>query len=141
MQWSTLTEDALAEAFNAKEAEAVVRLRAEAAVDPVPAIIGAVAARVRSAVLSGGRCRLCGGDGDIPAALRGEAVAILRMRLLTRFALSVTEERKEEATRAEQRLDDIAKGVLPFAADTVAAAPTYHGRPQRWNTPPHGGLM
>lgn len=141
MNWSTLTEDALAEAFNAKEAEAVRRLRTEGELDPVPGIISAVAARVRSAVLSGGRCRLSGGDNDIPAALRGEAVAILRMRLLCRFSLSVTEERKAESDRAEQRLDDIAKGVLPFAADNVAAAPTYHAKPQRWQTPQGGGLM
>lgn len=141
MRWETLTEDALAEAFNDRELEAVVRLRTDAATDPVPGIIAGVAARVRSAVLSGGRCRLSGGDGDIPAALRGEAVAILRLRLLLRFALSVTEERKDEAVRAEQRLDEIAKGTLPFASDTVAAAPTYHAKPQRWKTPPHGGIM
>ena len=137
MNWIPLDDTLVAEGLNAKEAAAV----ADAAVD-LQGICRGLAARIRSCVLAGGRAAL-GGDDDtyIPEALRGEAVAILRLKLLVRFALVVTEERKREAEQAEQRLDAIARGEYPLPEDSVAASPTYHGRPQRWASPKHGGII
>lgn len=141
MEWFPLDDALIGEALNPKEEEAVLRLRGEAAADPVPGICRGLAARIRNCVLSGGRARLQGGETEIPMALRGEATAILRVKLLTRFALSITEERKREAEAAEQRLDGIARGEYPLPDGTVAATPTYHGRPLRWQSPQGGGIM
>ncbi len=141
MEWFTLDEELIAEAFNEREAQQLQETRRSLPADPVPGICRGLAARMRNAVLAGGRARLQGAVTDIPLCLRNEATAILRVKLLTRFALSVTEERKREAEAAEQRLDAIAKGEYPLPDDTVAAAPTYHGRPLRWKTPHGGGIM
>ena len=141
MEWFTLSEELIAEAFNEREAQQLQETRHSLPADPVPGICRGLAARVRHCVLAGGRCRLRGTEADIPQCLRNEATAILRVKLLTRFALSITEERKREAEAAEQRLDAIAKGEFPLPDDTVAAAPTYHGRPLRWKTPHGGGIM
>lgn len=143
MQWMPLNEALLPEAFAARELETLTEARHNAPQDPVPGICAGLAARIRNAVLAGGRAGLSGskGENDIPLALRGEAAAILRYKLLVRFALAVTDERKEEAARAEQRLDDIAKGVYPLPDDTVATSPTYHGRAHCWRIPSGGGIM
>lgn len=137
MNWIPLNDTLVAEGLNAKEAAVVMESAEE-----LPGICRGLAARIRSCVLAGGRAVLGGEDETyIPEALRGEAVAILRLRLLVRFALVVTEERKREAELAEQRLDTIARGEYPLPEDTVAASPTYHGRPQRWASPKHGGII
>ena len=141
MEWFTLDEELMAEAFNEREAQQLQETRHSLPADPVPGICRGLAARVRHCVLAGGHCRLQGTEGDIPLCLRNEATAILRVKLLTRFALSITEERKREAEAAEQRLDAIARGEYPLPDDTVAAAPTYHGRPLRWQSPHSGGIM
>lgn len=141
MTWGELDERLIAEAFNNKEAVAIQQGRDSASVDPVPGVLDGLAARIRAAVLACGRVRLRGGDRSIPQALRGEATAILRLKLLVRFALAVTDERKREAELAEQRLDAIARGELPLAEDVVHHLPTYKGRPQRWQSPRRGGVM
>lgn len=143
MEWVRVDEALIAEGFNPTEQKAISQGRAigEAA-DPVPGICSGVASRVRAAVLAGGRLAHMAPDAlSIPNALRGEATAILRVRLLTRFALSITEERKREAEAAEARLDSIAKGEIPLADDAVQQTPTYHGRPHRWKNPEAGGIM
>lgn len=141
MEWFTLDEELIAEAFNEREAEKLQETRHSLPADPVPGICAGLAARVRQSVLAGGRCRLQGTELEIPLCLRNEATALLRVKLLTRFALSITEERKREAEVAEQLLTAIAKGEYPLPDDTVAAAPTYHGRPHRWCHPGMGGVM
>lgn len=141
MEWFTLDEELIAEAFNEREAQQLQETRRSLPADPVPGICRGLAARMRNAVLAGGRAHLPADALAVPMALRGEATSILRVKLLTRFALSITEERKREAEAAEQRLDAIAKGEYPLPDDTVAAAPTYHGRPLRWKTPHGGGIM
>lgn len=139
MDWITLDAGLIAEGLNEKEAAHVLQLRSGA--DPVPGICAGLAARIRAAVAAGGRCRLQGGEDSIPAALRGEAVALLVVKLLVRYAIAVSEPRKLEAEKAEERLDAIAKGELPLTDDGVAAAPTYSSRPQRWGQPSAGGVM
>lgn len=141
MEWFTLSEELIAEAFNEREAQQLQETRHSLTADPVPGICRGLAARVRQSVLAGGRCRLQGTEGDIPQCLRNEATAILRVKLLTRFALSITEERKREAEAAEQRLDAIAKGEIPFAEETPAARPAYYGRKRHRRQPQNGGIM
>ena len=141
MEWFTLDEELIAEAFNEREAQQLQETRHSLPADPVPGICRGLAARVRHCVLAGGRCRLSGTEADIPQCLRNEATAILRVKLLTRFALSITEERKREAEAAEQRLDAIAKGEIPFADETAAAGPAYYGRKRHRRQPSHGGIM
>ncbi len=141
MDYFTLDDALLAEAFNEKEAASLLQTRRSLPADPVPGICAGLAARMRNAVLAGGRAHLPADVLAVPMALRGEATAILRVKLLTRFALAITEERKREAEAAESRLDAIAKGEYPLPDDSVAAAPTYHGRPLRWQSPQGGGIM
>lgn len=142
MTWVPLDETLIAEAFDKREAAAVLAGRTAAAADPVPGIMAGLAARIRAAVAACGRVRMRGRDETyIPLALRGEAVAILRLKLLVRFALVVTDERKREAETAEERLNAIARGEIPLADDVISARPTYHGRPHRWRSPWKGGLM
>lgn len=139
MQWITITADLINEGLTATEATALLNARSTA--DPVPGLLLGLAARIRQCVLSGGRSRLQGGQLDIPAALRLEAVAILRYKVLTRLALTISEDRRAEANAAEARLDAIANGTTPLADDAVQQVPTYHGRPHRWNNPAAGGIM
>ena len=143
--WIPCDSSLLTEALNAKERAAVEAIRANEETDFLLGICAGIAARIRAAVLANGRAKLQGAAGFIPQALRNEAVAILRLKTLTRYALAVSEERKAEAREAEERLDAIAKGELPFldeeAADQSAPAPTYKARPSRWNSPASGGIM
>lgn len=141
MEWFTLDEELIAEAFNEREAQQLQETRHSLPADPVPGICRGLAARVRQSVQAGGRCRLQGAESEIPLCLRNEATAILRVKLLTRFALSITEERKREAEAAEGRLDAIAKGEIPFADETAAAGPAYYGRKRHRRQPSHGGIM
>jgi len=139
MDWIKLDAGLIAEGLNDAEAARLLQLRGGA--DPVPGICAGLAARIRAAVAAGGRCRLQGDESSIPAALRGEAVAIIVVKLLVRYAMNISEPRKLEAERAEERLDAIAKGELPLTDDGIAAAPSYASRPQRWSQPAGGGVM
>lgn len=145
MMWIACDRELLSEALNGKERAAVESARAKDDSDFVPGICAGLAARIRAAVLANGRSKLRGGKGDIPNALRNEATAILRLKVLIRYALAVTEERKAEAREAEARIDAIAKGELPFIdeedSDQSAPPPTYHARPRRWDSPHRGGVM
>lgn len=142
MTWFPLNADLVNEALNPQEATAVLQRRGTESADPLPGICSGIAARIRAAVLGGGRSALGGADETyIPNALRGEATAILRLKLLTRYALNVTEDRRREAEEAEKRLDAIQRGELPLADGAVANSPTYHNRPNRWQPSMAGGVM
>ena len=141
MEWFKLDDALIAEGFNEKEAESLLQTRYHLPADPVPGICQGLAARIRNCVLAGGRARLPEEAAAVPMALRSEATAILRVKLLTRFALSITEERKREAEAAEQRLDAIARGEIPFVDSTPAARPAYYGRKRHRRQPASGGIM
>lgn len=139
MEWLELDEQLLGEAFQEKECAELLSRRAAA--DPVPGICRGVAARIRAAVQANGRCRLQGGECSIPQALRGEAVALLRVKVLVRYNIKVAEDRRREADSAEERLDAIARGEIPFADATPAARPAYYGRKRHRRQPSNGGIM
>ena len=139
MQWITLDEALVNEGLTSTEAEAL--RAAQELQDPIPGLCHGLAARIRQCVLAGGRTVLQGTVLSIPAALRLDAVAILRYKVLTRLALNVSEDRRLEAQEAEKRLDAIARGELPLADSAVQQTPTYHGRPHRWKNPEAGGVM
>ena len=142
MDWTPCNAELLNDAFNATELAKVTQARSQTEADPVPGICAGIAARCRAAVAASGRVSLRGIPGEnIPTALRGEAVSILRYKLLVRFDLSVSEDRRNEWQAAEQRLDSISKGEVPLVESTVASKPTYHGRPPRWNSPAGGGII
>ena len=139
MEWIDLDERLLPEAFQDRECTDLLALRSSA--DPVPGICKGLAARIRAAVQANGRCELRGGESSIPQALRAEAVAILRVKILVRFNMSVSEDRRNEAQRAEERLDAIARGEMPFADGTPQARPAYYGRKRHRRQPMNGGIM
>lgn len=142
-EWIALGADALNDALNPTELAALSPVRGKEAQDPVPGIARGITARIRSAVAAGGRtCPPAGTDESyIPAALYNEACAILRLKLLLRYALTVTPERKAEAEAAEARIDAVAKGEIPLAGGPVASAPTYEARRKNWGFTHHGGIM
>lgn len=140
MEWIELDETLLAEAFQERECAELLALRSSA--DPVPGICRGIAARIRAAVQANGRCVLDGSESSIPQALRSEAVALLRLKILIRYNLNVSDDRRQDAQKADERLDAIARGDMPFAGDsTPAARPAYYGRKRTRRQPPNGGIM
>lgn len=140
-EWIALGPAALVDALNPTETDALAPYRGAEAQDPVPGIARGITARIRSAVAAGGRLACPPQEDLIPAALYNEACAILRLKLLVRYALAVTAERKAEADAAEARIDAVAKGEIPLAGGPVATAPTYHARPKNWGFSQSGGIL
>ena len=58
MDFFTLDDALLTEAFNEKEAASLLQTRRSLPADPVPGICAGLAARMRNAVLAGGRAHL-----------------------------------------------------------------------------------
>ncbi len=139
MDWIEINEDLLHEAIQEKECEELLKKRSHA--DPLPGIYAGLAASIRSAILANGRGRLQGSKLAIPQSLRGEAVALLRLQVLLRYNLTISEDRREAARSAEAKLSAIARGEQPFASSAVATRSTYHSRRQRFGQPGTGGLL
>lgn len=141
MEWVTVDAALAEEGLSAAELAAVSNCGADWQAALQGVCMG-LAARVRNACMASGRVQaLDPRPVAVPAALRAEVVDVLRYRLLLRFALRVTDERKEAATAAEARLDALARGEYPLVDSPAAAAPTYHGRPHRFQSPQRGGLL
>jgi len=141
--WEPLTEDVLNQVLNAGELASVTRDRAQVQPDPIPGILAETAATIRSRIASGGRTKLQGGSDCIPSELMAEAGAIVRYRVLVRFALSMTEERVGEWKHANEVLRELSSGSYVIADDASGKTPSphYSGRPPRWGMSRHGGVM
>ncbi|WP_343015277.1 hypothetical protein, partial [Akkermansia muciniphila] len=109
----------------------------------IPGILAETAATIRSRIASGGRTRLQGSPDCIPAELMAEAGAIVRYRVLVRFALAMTDERKAEWQHANDVLKELSSGsyVITDDASDKTPSPHYSGRPIRWGMSRHGGVM
>ena len=68
---------------------------------------------VREAVATNKANRLGSDPLSIPRSLRPAALDIAALRLLKRFALTVTDERKAAATAAEARLEAVRSAAAP----------------------------
>lgn len=140
--WVTLSAADLSDVFNADELDAVTRGEylpyAENA-------LADVTAQVREAVATNRANRLDPAADTIPRSLRAAALDIVALRLLKRFALSVTDERKKAADDAAAVLDAVRRaerpvldvnGVLPAAPGQmpaiVAPAPAYGNNGVGW---------
>ena len=130
--WNPLTEDVLNQVLNAGELASVTRDRAQVQPDPIPGILAETAATIRSRIASGCRTRLQGSPDCIPAELMAEAGAIVRYRVLVRFALAMTDVLKELSSGSYVITDD---------ASDKTPSPHYSGRPIRWGMSRHGGVM
>ncbi len=141
--WEPLTEDVLNQVLNAGELASVTRDRAQVQPDPIPGILAETAATIRSRIASGGRTKLQGGPDCIPGELMAEAGAIVRYRVLVRFALAMTEERVGEWKHANEVLRELSSGSYVIADDASGKTPSphYSGRPPRWGMSRHGGVM
>ena len=97
-----------------------------------------IVAMVREAVATNKANRLAIDPLAIPRSLRPAALDIAALRLLKRFALTVTEERKAAATAAEARLEAVRRADAPVldeagnlppqpcqAPEMVAPTPAY----------------
>ncbi len=72
---------------------------------------------VREAVAQNRANHLSADPGRIPRSLRPAALDILRLRLLVRFALSVDDERRAAAERAEAELEAVRAGKRSILAE------------------------
>lgn len=119
--WVPLTFADLSAVFNADELSACTKGEFMPFVQETLCDITAI---VREAVAANKANRLPGGN-TIPRSLRPAALDIAAVRLLKRFALSVTEERKAAADAAYQRLDAVRKAEFPVLDESgqIPAAP------------------
>lgn len=141
--WEPLTEDVLNQVLNAGELATVTRDRAQVQPDPIPGILAETTATIRSRIASGGRTKLQGGADCIPAELMAEAGAIVRYRVLVRFALAMTEERIADWKHANEVLRELSSGSYVIAEDASGKTPSPHytGRRSRWGMSRRGGVM
>lgn len=105
--WVPLTQDCLGQVFNDSE---LATLKAKATDAALEAELGDMVAAVRQAVAQNRGNRLSADQGLIPRSLRAPALDILALRLLKRYALKATEERRTQAERAQDLLKAIAEG-------------------------------
>lgn len=142
MDWIPLNEDILTSCFNPTELKSVTAKRDEQDPDPVPVIIGDVAADIRTRLVSSGRVTMKGDETYIPRALSSAARALIRYELLTAFSLNITEPRTKQWEQAQKTLEDISSGsyVLTDESDKTPS-PSYRGRPQRFGPNPRGTIM
>lgn len=142
--WEAITESILPDILNESELAVITGKRTQQSQDPVPGILSGVVAEFRARMASGGRTRLQGEDNYLPQELYGHACALIRYRLLTRFALSVSDARQAEWEEANRVLRDLSSGAYVIAGQPDAAptpSPRYSGRPARWGMSRRGGVM
>lgn len=143
--WEAITESILPDILNESELAVITGKRTQQSNDPVPGILSGVVAEFRARMASAGRTRLQGEDNYLPQELYGHACALIRYRLLTRFALSVSEARQAEWEEANRVLRDLSSGAYVIVSGQPESAPTpgptYSGRPARWGMSRRGGVM
>lgn len=125
--WIAITSDMLLQSLNRAELDAVNTVADTAAIDDE---ISDVVAIVREAVANNRGNVMPEDDRLIPRSLRAYALDILRVRLLTRYTIAVSDARKAAADAAHTRLSDIAKG------DYLVTAPS-GGIPSMPSRTPH----
>ena len=120
--WVPLTQECLAQVFNETE---LATLRARAPMAALEAELGDMVAVVRQAVAQNRGNRLPADMSLIPRSLRGAALDILALRLLKRYALKATDERRTQAERAQDLLKALAEGkqCVPDEAGFLPADP------------------
>lgn len=104
--WIPLSVDDLALVFSPKEVEAIV---APTNSQFIAEIMADVVAQVRESIANNPSNALDAGD-TIPRTLRAIALDIIAVRALKRYARTITDERKEAAAAAIQKLSQIAEG-------------------------------
>lgn len=141
--WIQITDEILPELFADRELAAVAEKRAAFSADPVPGILSSVATLIRSRLQSGGSSRLQGDELSIPECLRDTAGDLIRHKLLTRFALTISDAREKRYDEAMRTLRELSDGsyVIPDEGQDNTPAPHYSGRPSRWGMSRHGGVM
>lgn len=144
--WLPLRADDLSSVFTAAELAEVTRPEWMPYVEDT---LADIVAQVREAVASNKANRLAADPLSIPRTLRPAALDIAALRLLKRFALSVKEERKEAAAKAEEKLAAVRRaevavlderGQLPespaLVPQMVAPEPAYGNNGSGWYPTP-----
>lgn len=108
--WVPLTAADLSSVFNADELAACTKGEFAPYVEET---LGDIVAMVREAVATNKANRLSAELDLIPRSLRPAALDIAAVRLLKRFALSVTDERKAAADAAAARLEAVRRAESP----------------------------
>lgn len=140
--WVTLSARDLSDVFNGAELDAVTRGEYLPFVEDA---LADVTAQVREAVATNKANRLAAAADSIPRSLRPAALDIVALRLLKRFALSVTEERKKAAEDAAAVLEAVRRAERPVLTESgtlpeapaqmpaiVAPAPAYGNNGTGW---------
>lgn len=145
--WTPITVDDLAQVFDARELETLQDAAHEACVSDILADAVAV---VREAIANNPSNTLDADTTTIPRTLRGTALDLIAIRLLKRFALVVTDERRQAADQAQAKLDAIARaefrvispdGTIPvpdyMRPEIVAPSPAYGNDGGTWYPTPN----
>lgn len=111
-------------------------------------IISDTTAEVREAISNNQNNDLAHNESLIPQSLRQDSLAIIRCRLLLRFDLAVSEDRKLACEKAHAKLEKIANGDYLVAPDdgeitppissipeVISPIPTYNTGPGIFNQP------
>lgn len=104
LQWADITR-----VLNSKEAALVCTSDHQAEIEDD---LFDMVCRVREAVASNGSNVLSADHALIPRTLRAAALHILRVQWLTRYALPITQDRKDAADAAEEMLKAVADATL-----------------------------
>lgn len=113
--WLPLTVQDLSAVFATAELDELTRPECLPYVEDT---LADIVAMVREAVATNKANKLADDPMSIPRSLRPAALDIAALRLLKRFALTVTEERKAAANAAEARLESVRKAEAPVLDET-----------------------
>lgn len=119
--WIKLDASDIARILNPKEAAIVCQKSQSAEIEED---IFDLTCRVREAVASNGSNALSADATLIPRTLRASAMHILRIHWLSRYAIPITQDRRDSATAAEEQLRKVAAGELKIL-DENGQMPTH----------------
>lgn len=145
--WLPLAVSDLSAVFTEAELAEVTRAEFTGYVEDT---LGDITVLVREAVATNKANRLPADGDSIPRSLRPAALDIAALRLLKRFGLSVTDERKEAARAAEERLQAVRTAAQPIVDESgqlpeapalspaiIAPAPAYGNNGKGWYPTPN----
>ena len=113
--WLPLTVQDLSAVFATAELDELTRPECLPYVEDT---LADIVAMVREAVATNKANKLADDPMSIPRSLRPAALHLAALRLLKRFALTVTDERKAAANAAEARLESVRKAEAPVLDET-----------------------
>lgn len=112
MAWVTITADDVVSRINGTESNAYrVKSMAAGDQDPLPEIVTGEVQYMRSRIAANPR-NVLGAAGTIPDGLLPQLLSLVIYRLIGRYPIGVSEDRRRAYNDARTDLEDIAKGTI-----------------------------